>query len=127
MKFEDIDRNPDSRKLRWFGLLCLAVFGTLGATRGFPWLIAFGAAASVVGWLRPSLLRPVFVGASIAAFPIGWLVSRLTLALVFFGIVTPIGLAMRIAGRDRLRLRPRPPGWIEREPRKDPRSYFGQF
>lgn len=127
MRFADIDRNPDSRKLRWFGLLCLAVLGVAGGRRGIPWLIAVGGAAAVAGWLRPALLRPVFVGASIATFPIGWLISRLILAAVFFGVVTPIGILLRISGRDRLALRRTPPRWIERAPRDDPRSYVRQF
>ena len=41
----------------------------------------------------------------IVAFPIGWTVSRVLLALVYYGLFTPLGLAFRVAGRDRLRRR----------------------
>lgn len=126
MRFEDIDRNPDSRKLRWFGLLCLVMLAAIGARRGMPWLAAFGALAGLAALVRPALLRPLFVGASIAAFPFGWLISRLILAAVFFAIVTPLGFVSRIAGRDRLRLLEEP-RWIDREMPADPRSYFRQF
>jgi hypothetical protein len=30
------------------------------------------------------------------------------MAVLFFAVLTPIGLVLRLAGRDRLRLRPRP-------------------
>ena len=41
----------------------------------------------------------------IAAFPIGWTVSRLMLAAMFYVIFTPVGLVFRLIGRDALRLR----------------------
>ena len=33
--------------------------------------------------------------------------ESIAMAVLFFGVLTPIGVVMRISGRDRLRLRPR--------------------
>ena len=43
----------------------------------------------------------------VLAFPIGWTVSQVMLALMFFGLFTPIGLVFRLIGRDPLQ--PHPP------------------
>ena len=45
----------------------------------------------------------------VLAFPIGWTVSQVMLAMMFFGLFTPIGLVFRLIGRDPLH-RARPPG-----------------
>jgi hypothetical protein len=41
----------------------------------------------------------------IAVFPIGWTVSQVLLALLFFGVFTPLGLLFRALSRDALRRR----------------------
>ena len=66
----------------------------------------------------------------ILAFPIGWVVSRLLLAILFYGVVTPMGLVLRLGGRDPLRLaRPaaRTTYWMAKPGPADLRSYFRQF
>jgi hypothetical protein len=57
-------------------------------------------------------------------------VSLAALAIVYFLVVTPIALAMRLSGRDRLRLKWRgdESGWIERRGRdSDAERAFRQF
>jgi len=51
------------------------------------------------------LIRPIFVGLILLTFPIGWVVSHLLLGLIFYGLVTPIGLILRISGHDPLQLK----------------------
>jgi hypothetical protein len=58
-----------------------------------------------VGLVFPRLVRPIFVGWMIAAFPIGWTVGRISLALLFFIVFTPVSLLFRLRGRDALALR----------------------
>jgi hypothetical protein len=36
------------------------------------------------------------------AFPIGFVVSHVVLAVLFFGVLTPVGLILRLLGRDPL-------------------------
>ena len=57
---------------------------------------------------RRSFVRPgprgrrmsLMVGWTAAVFPIGWVMSYVLLGGVYFLVLTPIGLAMRICGRD---------------------------
>src|SRR6185295_8198865 len=65
--------------------------------------ICLAVVGAVVGMIAPRALRPVFVGWMIAVFPIGWLVSHALLAVVFYGVFTPLSLAFRALGRDALR------------------------
>jgi len=59
----------------------------------------------VLTMTAPGLFRPaaaVWLGFSHA---LGAVMSRVLLAIVFFGVVTPIGWLLRISGHDSLRLR----------------------
>ena len=86
--------------------------------------------AGPLGLLWPGLLRPIYVGWMILAFPIGWTVSQVTLALIFYGLFTPIGLLFRLIGRDALHRAHRPgleTYWSPKPSVTDPRRYFKQF
>jgi hypothetical protein len=50
----------------------------------------------------------VFVGWLMAVFPIGFLVSRVVLAVLFYGCFTPLGICFRLLGRDALGLKRAP-------------------
>ena len=85
----------------------------------------------VVGWLAPSFMRLVFLGMSYAAWPIGFVVSHVVLAMVYYLVMTPIGLVMRLFGYDpmtRHRMGRWTSCWVERTGRaRGPESYFRQF
>ena len=66
----------------------------------------------------------------VLAFPIGWTVSLLLLALVYYAVFTPIAVVFRLIGRDALVLRRQPDAasyWREHEAPADVRRYFRQF
>lgn len=65
----------------------------------------FSTVVPALGWLRPEILRVVYVLASYATFPIGFVVSRVVSFLVYYFILTPIGLVMRLTGYDSMRRR----------------------
>jgi hypothetical protein len=83
-----------------------------------------------VGLLRPQWIRPVYVGWTIAAFPIGWTVSHLMLGLMLYGLFTPVALVFRMLRRDPLR-RQKPTSvttyWQTKLAPTDVSSYFRQF
>ena len=133
-----INTNPSRRQLAVFGLTWLAVFGMVGALllrRGLPlpaavavWVAAVGVPA--VGAVLPGVLRWVFVGMSYAAMPIGVVVSLVLLAVVYYLVLTPIGLARRLFGGDPMgRKFPshEPTHWLSRRSAEDVRRYFRQF
>jgi len=144
MSIIEINRNPTRRQLNQFGLIWLVFFTGLGVVARFKWdrpdssLIFWAIALLVpaIGWSVPRVMRWVFLGMSYLAWPIGFVVSHVVLAVVYFGVLTPIGLAARILGHDPMRRRATTgpkrgkarSGWIERpESERDARRYFRQF
>jgi hypothetical protein len=124
--------------LRQFAGLWLAFFGGMAAWQGFVRgrvgvavvLAVLAVVIAGMGLIRPALVRPVFVGWMVLAFPIGWTVSLVLLGLVYYGLFLPIGLVFRLTGRDALGLRPRPgliTYWTARPGVADVRRYFRQF
>lgn len=133
MNWSDIDLRPDARKLRQFAAIWLLFFGVL-AVRAFvqhkPAAVglAIVAFAGLIGVIAPAISRPLYVGSSLITFPIGWVVSRLLLAGIYFLVFTPVAIVFRIAGRDLLRLRKTKSDsyWMPRES-PAPERYFRQF
>lgn len=134
-----INWHPSNRELRLFaGVWFPAFWAIVGLLVGFRigwWHIvlpvwAIVAAVSAIGLIWPRLARPVFLGWMIAAFPIGWTVSHLLLAGVYYLLITPLGLVMRLAGRDKLQLRfdkDATTYWTPRPPAPPVSRYFRQF
>ena len=138
MRWSDIPFNPERKTLRQFAGLWLLFFGGLavlqGLVRGNMTLAAVFAALALtigpLGLIWPLLLRPIFVGWMILAFPIGWTVSQLILGVMFYGLFTPIGLFFRLIGRDALNRKRRPELETYWEPKPgtiDPRRYLKQY
>lgn len=103
-----IDWNPTDKKLREFALVCVGGFalaGTIALLRFHSGLMAgvfyLGAALTpALGWCRPGLIRPLYLGLSLLAFPIGFAVSNAVLAALFVGVFTPLSLCFRLRRRD---------------------------
>ncbi len=135
----EINRHPSSRELRQFSTIGWPIFcGLLGAWRVYgsdDWTLAgavwsLGVTGAIVGWLRPAWVRPVYVGWLYAVFPIGWTISHLILAVIYYLILTPIGLVVRWFRPDPLGLnldRKRDTYWVPHDPGHDPKRYFRQF
>jgi hypothetical protein len=103
--------DPTERMLRQFAALSIVFFGVLAARAYFHQRLLLAIVMSTVGLLigvagivRPRTIRPVFVTWMKVAFPIGWVVSRIVLATIFYAIITPIALTFRLMGRDVLEL-----------------------
>ena len=110
MRWSDISFNPSRKTLRQFTWLWLAFFGGMAlwqalvkerTTLGLI-LAALAVIVGSLGLTRPEWLRFLYVGWMILAFPIGWTVSQVMLALIFYGLFTPFGLVFRLIGRDPL-------------------------
>jgi hypothetical protein len=138
MRWSDIQFHPDPRTLRQFAGLWLLFLGGLAAWKGF-WQqqVLLGSALAVaaftvgfIGLVSPARIRLVFVGATVLAFPIGWVVSHVILAFLFYGVLTPVGLIFALARRDPLLLRRKAVEssyWENKRSPSDPRAYFKQF
>jgi hypothetical protein len=65
-----------------------------------------------------------------AVFPIGWLVSHLLLAAIYYLVVTPIGVMMRVCRYDPMQRRfdrQAATYWKPRRNTDDPQRYFKQY
>ncbi len=110
MSLVPINWRPDRKTLAEFSEFGMFFLGMVAAPlayfRGHATLAALFWVAAVlgrlVGLVRPAWLRPVFLGLTLATWPIGWVVSNLALGLLYYAVITPIGLAIRLAGRDLL-------------------------
>ena len=113
MQWSDVTKAPSRKMLRQFAGLWLVVFGGLAAWRMWQgntgaWTITIGIAAVVIGGaglIAPAIVRPIYTGWMVLAYPIGWTISKIVLGLMFFVLFTPFGIAFRLIGRDALRLR----------------------
>ncbi len=134
-----IDHHPSRASLAVFGLCWLVFFGFWGglvAVRHPHWIaLAYGIwaaalAAPLIGLLSPEFMRMLYVGMSYLAYPIGMVVSFVLLAILYFGVFTPIGLAMRLLGHDPMQRRfsrDAASYWLVREQHNDKSRYFKQF
>jgi len=137
MQWADVTEKPSRARLRQFALLFFVVFVGLALWRVghgrddlATWGLAIaGVVVGAVGWLRPSLVYGVYLPWMIAAFPIGWVMSRVMLLAMFVGVFTPAGLLSRACRRDPLRLRRRAAAsyWTEKAAPGRAADYFRQF
>jgi saxitoxin biosynthesis operon SxtJ-like protein len=136
MQWSDVTAVPQKKTLRQFAGLWLLFFGSLAAWRMWHRQLdagteALGLLAVVVGGVglvRPGAMRWIYTGWMAAAFPIGWTVSRVMLASLFYAVVTPLALVFRLKGRDVLHLRRTQKGsyWIAKTGTSDVNEYFRQ-
>ena len=132
-----INKNPSRRELAVFGLIWLVFFGIVGAivwsksdlatAASIIWAVA--VVVPVVGWMVPSLMRIVYLGMTYASLPIGFVVSHVILAIVYYLVMTPIGLVMRMFGHDPMQRRfdrDAKTYWIPREQPEQIERYFRQ-
>jgi hypothetical protein len=131
------DLTRGDRVERTFGLLFAGVFVAVGVWPLWtgedvrPWAVVVAAVFTVVALARPRLLRlPSMVWLKSGAM-LGGFATPVVMGILFFAMVTPMGLFMRAFGKEFLRLEPDPGQssyWIERtSPGPVSGSMFNQF
>lgn len=121
-------KEPTSKELRHFGLLTGAIaaglFGLLlplltkRPLPAWPWIVAACLWAPALVYPRClALTYRVWIGIGDV---LGWINTRIILGLLFFVVIMPVGLVMRLAGKDPLRLRPAPSAASHRVPSQPP-------
>lgn len=98
------------KTLRQFGLMVGGIFLFIGlwpfvwrqeAVR--IWVVVPGALLAAAGLIIPALLKHVYQGWMWVGHVMGWVNTRIILGILFYGVVTPMGLAMKLTGRDPMR------------------------
>lgn len=137
MLFDDSTR-ADARRLRQFAA-ALIVLTTVAAAlrwRRHGLITTPLALAAVAGWIlgaiglaAPLKIAWLFHAVGAVTRPIGRVVSEVVVVVLYFGIITPIALLARLAGRDRLQRRidrGAKTYWIRREAEPGIDHYFRQ-
>ena len=132
-----INDNPTTRELRqfagiWFPLFWLIVGSLLyfgGALRGAGIAVGLGVLIGAIGLARPRFMHPIYLLWMYAAYPIGFVMSHVLLGVIFYLILTPVGLIMKLVGYDPLqrRLRAAPTYWEASDSVVSKKQYFRQF
>jgi hypothetical protein len=99
------------RKAVWFGALGLAILSSLLCWRhvlpkpGWLAVLVLLAAVALAAALRPRWFRGYYRFVSRLAFQVSKFVGYALLAGVFLFVLTPLGLILRLLGKDLLHLR----------------------
>jgi saxitoxin biosynthesis operon SxtJ-like protein len=105
-----VDHRFQVKELRQFGLMVGGVFSVIGLwpmfLRGEPlrlWAVVLGSLLILSGSLVPTWLAPVHRGWMWVGHVLGWINTRIILGVIFYGLITPIGIAFRMLGKDTMR------------------------
>jgi len=142
-----IDWSPPRKTLRTFGLIGLVAFGafgtlaheqiypfkslstTTGATTAYV-LWALAAYCGVFALIAPPAVQPIYLGLTVVTYPIGFVLSYVVMAVLFFLVLTPVAILFKIIGRDSMTRRFDPAAttyWVPRRPAENAKRYFRQF
>jgi len=139
MPHEDLAREQriEGSSDRTFGLTLAVLFLLIALAplrHGHPprwWWFAVAAVPGLLALVKPVLLAgPNRLWVKLGIL-LGKVVSPIALAILFYGVLTPLALVMRLTGQDPLRLRLDPGAdsyWIPRKPPgPPPDSMTNQF
>ena len=123
--------------LRKFGITVGTVMGLLGGL--FYWrekeyyfyFLIFSAVLLFLGIVVPILLRPIHKVWMTLAILLGWVMTRIILSILFYLVVTPIGLLAKLFGKSHLNLafdKSSESYWRSKDnKRQETRDYENQF
>jgi Saxitoxin biosynthesis operon protein SxtJ len=125
---EDFSRAPEMKGSsdRAFGLVIAAFFALVAVLPALHrpsssvrwWAVALAAVFLALALSRSATLHPLNRVWQKLGLLLSKVVSPILLALLFYLVITPVGLLMRALGKDPLRLRRRESSsyWIARQP-----------
>ena len=138
MSLVEINWNPEKKELRKFGLIAVVVLGAAGIILRFGFGVAgiwalllagTGLCICLISLVSAKSTRIIYLGLTFAALPIGFVISVLLMAAFYFFVLTPVGLVLKLSGRDLLNRRFNPDAptyWTPRQHTDDPERYFHQ-
>ena len=89
------------------GIILLLIAGLLfyKEKESFQTFLYIAGAFIGFGLIIPIILKPIYIVWMTFAVVLGWFMTRVILSLLFYVIITPIGLVLRIFGKDFLELK----------------------
>ena len=114
------------------GILLMIIAGILfwKEKESFQIFLTIGAVLCVFSVVIPVILKPIYWIWMIFATILGWIMTRVILSILFYVIITPIGLISRLFGKQFLELKWNEKNstyWNYRSDKLDKRSYEKQF
>ena len=135
--FQHVNWRPDAAELRRFAIAMLIGFTVLGLLS--LWRAGGIGTASIVLWsvgvvlasaaFVPGLGKVAYLAVYLPTSIIGYVVSNVILALMFFLIITPLGIILKLMGKDLLQQRRQKDTtqWTPVKGVKTEDSYYRQF
>ena len=100
-----------SKDLKNFGvtigfiLLMIGAFLFVRGKDSFIYFSSIGSILIILGAITPLTLKPIYKIWMTFAVIIGWIMTRVILSVLFFSIITIIGIFTRLIGKDFLNLK----------------------
>ena len=135
--FQRINWRPDRRELRRFAVAMLVGFSLLGLlavwrakdiSNGAIVLWGIGILLAIAAFVH-KLSRVAYLSVYLHTRIVGYVLHTVILALMFFLVITPVGVLLRLMGKDFLqRRRPKhKAGWVRVNGVKTEDNYYRQF
>lgn len=93
-------------------------------------LLSAGLLLILLGVAIPRWLKPLYVPWMALALALGFVMTRVLLTVLFFAIITPVGIVMRWTGRDPLRQKLDKSAqsyWISKAPTEDLKKHLQRY
>ncbi len=133
MALVEINWKPTDRQLRQFGGIAVVALPMLAliwraSTPVIGTMAGIGAVVGVVSFLFPKAVKPLFIGLSVAAIPIGIVMAEVILFSVYLFVFVPMGIVFRLMRRDALKLQKSETDsyWQKKCQPRNAASYFRQ-
>ena len=130
-EFRRLKTTPND--LKKFGMTMAVILGVLACLAGykhswsFPYLLVLALGFLLLDIIKPLFLKHIYLGWMSLAIAMGFVVTKVILAILFYGMFTITGMIARLFNKDRLDQQYETDAktyWKPHEKRHDPRKHL---
>jgi len=102
-----MNQQPTTKELRQFGLIVGGIFSVIGL---WPvifrnedprlWALVLGGTLVALGTVVPQSLKQIHAGWMKIGHVLGTINTRIILGIIYYTLITPMGVIMRLMGKD---------------------------